>query len=194
LKNILSLVVLTCTNGAGGAYLATSYQVHSQTTPLNQNGTWTSISNNGREYVPTVNTASTPLAPGDYFMDIKITQPINLEHQYYEPAYQYGIVRIPFTVHSYPQSLTVTPEPCTGSTSTTPVSVDLAWKNGIMNVEPFISYARNGYTISYAVKRTKTTDSAGTVTIATSSTPTYSTSSQAYSFTDTNLSPATAYQ
>ena len=193
LKNILSLVVLTCTNGAGG-YISTSYQVHPQTTPLDQNGTWTSVSNNGKDYVPTVNTASAPLAPGDYYMDIKITQPLNLEHQYYEPAYQYGIVRIPFTIHSYPQSLTVTPEPCTGSTSTTPVSADLAWNNDIMNVEPFISAVHNGYTLTYAVKRIKTGDSSGTITIATSSTPTYSTSSRSYSFTDTNLSPATAYQ
>jgi hypothetical protein len=194
LKNILTMVLQYCTNGANSNLLA-SYQMHLQSVPMDASGSWTSLSNNGKDYLPTVNGPSAPLQPGSYFMDIKITQNINLEHQY-AGTYQYGIVRIPFTVDYYPTSLNTGSAPCTDNSPTSPATVDLTWNNSITKISPFSDYIKAGYNVGYKIMRLKYGDTHATIATSSPSRDRLfsSANSESYAFSDTGLTQGTTYQ
>ena len=196
LQNLLVDYILFCTNGAHSS-LSMSYQVHPQSVPLNTNGTWVNMSGGGG-YLPTVNSPSSPLSPGDYYMDVKITQPINLYHAY-SGTYQDGIVRIPFTIKYYQlnsNKLVASPTACAlNADASSTVGTTLSWDNSINNTSPFNSYISQGYNMGYNVKRLKYGDTSPVTTTSLAPNQAFASSTNtSYTFNDTGLSQSTTYQ
>jgi|GEM_PF-4653795 len=210
LQNLLLDVVLYCTNGYK-SNLSMTYQVHPQSVPLDTSGTWTPVVGNytvlnnqvptsGQGYLPTVNTPSAPLAPGDYYMDVKLTSPINLYHSYVDYSYQDGIVRIPFTIKYYQvsaNSLIASPDTtcALNATASSTVGTILKWDNSVNQTSPFNSYIAQGYKMGYNVKRLKYGDTSTTTVTSLAPNQAFSSSTnQSYTFNDTGLSQSTTYQ